>query len=117
MDRTDPALLARYIELFKIDTFIIAHGRNDYGSAATTPDIYETRIRDLIAMLKTAHATAKANDPTIGEARFLLLPHYTSEDVGDTTRLESFAEVSLGLDREQARNEARRCLRCDVKEV
>ena len=66
----------KWIEFQQCDTYLIHLGVNDLLNSGVTGEVTAERIRTLVGRIEQAHFEARLNDPSIREARFLLItPH------------------------------------------
>jgi len=86
---TSSTHLAKFIEVTKADTFVLAFGANDSG-AAHDKATYKADIQAVVDAVSAAAATAQVNDATLADPRFVLLAMY---DVQDRAVLGEYAQA------------------------
>ncbi|MDG2030104.1 MAG: GDSL-type esterase/lipase family protein [Phycisphaerales bacterium] len=90
----------KYIRFQQSDTYLVMLGVNDLLGGMTTGSETADRVRTLVERISSAHDAARLEDPTIAEARFLVVSpcdSYNTLDDGNYYSNTHWVDLAKGL--------------------
>lgn len=90
----------KYISFQQSDTYLVMLGVNDLLHGLATGHEAAERVKTLVERISSAHDAARLDDPSIAEARFLIVSpfdSYNALDISDYYSNEHWVDLAEGL--------------------